>query len=42
LDEDATDRGPAPAARATSLEVLVELAAVVAAVGGAGARGVER
>jgi hypothetical protein len=30
LDEAATDRGPEPAERPLSLEVLVELAAVVA------------
>jgi hypothetical protein len=42
LDEEATDRGPEAAGRPLTLEVLVELAAVVAALGGEGARGVER
>jgi hypothetical protein len=34
LDEAATDRGPVPAERPLTFEVLVELAAVVAALGG--------
>ena len=34
LDEEATDRGPEPAERPLSFEVLVEVAGVVAAVGG--------
>jgi hypothetical protein len=34
LDEAATDRGPEPAERPLTFEVLVELAAVVAALGG--------
>ena len=34
LDEGATDRGPVPAERPLTFEVLVELAAVIAAVGG--------
>jgi len=34
LPEDATDRGPEPAERPLSFEVLVELAALVAALGG--------
>ena len=34
LDEAATDRGPGPATRPLSFEVLVEVAAVVAALGG--------
>ena len=34
LAEDATDRGPDPAARALTFEVLVGVAAVVAAIGG--------
>ena len=33
LDEAATDRGPGPAERPLTFEVLVELAAVVAALG---------
>jgi hypothetical protein len=36
LAEDATDRGPEPADRPLTFEVLVGLAAVVAAIGGAG------
>jgi hypothetical protein len=40
LPEDATDRGPEPAERPLSFEVLVELAALVAALGGE--RGMER
>ena len=35
LPEDATDRGSEPAERPLSFEVLVELAAVVAALAGA-------
>jgi hypothetical protein len=42
LDEEATDRGPEAAGRPLALDVLVELAAVVAALGAEGARGVER
>jgi uncharacterized protein DUF5372 len=42
LDEGATDRGQEAAGRPLTLEVLVELVAVVAALGGEGARGVER
>ncbi len=42
LLEEATDRGPEPAERPLSFEVLVELAAVVAALGGTGAAGAER
>jgi Family of unknown function (DUF5372) len=42
VPEDATDRGPQPAERPLSFEVLVELAALVAALGGASDRGVER
>jgi hypothetical protein len=34
LAEDATDRGPEPAERPLTFEVLVEVAAVVAAIGG--------
>ena len=34
LDEAATDRGPLPAGRPLTFEVLVEVAAVVAALGG--------
>ena len=34
LDEAATDRGPEPAERPLTFEVLVELAAAVAALGG--------
>jgi hypothetical protein len=33
LDEAATDRGPEPAGRPLTFEVLVELAAVVVAIG---------
>jgi hypothetical protein len=33
LDEGATDRGPVPAERPLTFEVMVELAAVVAALG---------
>jgi hypothetical protein len=42
LREEATDRGPEPAERPLSLEVLVELAALVAALGAAGCEGNER
>jgi hypothetical protein len=42
LAEEATDRGREPADRPACLEVLLELAAVVAALGGVGARGAER
>jgi hypothetical protein len=42
LAEDATDRGPEPAERPLTFEVLVELAAVIAALGGMAARGAER
>ena len=42
LAEYATDRGPEPAERPLSLDVLVELAALVAALGGAAGRGGER
>jgi hypothetical protein len=41
LAEDATDRGPVPAERPLSFEVLVELVAVVASLGGA-SRGEQR
>jgi hypothetical protein len=34
LDEEATDRGPEPAERPLTFEVLVEVAAVLAAIGG--------
>jgi hypothetical protein len=34
LDEAGTDRGPVPAGRPLTFEVLVEVAAVVAALGG--------
>jgi hypothetical protein len=34
LDEASTDRGPEPAERPVTFEVLVELAAVVAAIHG--------
>ena len=34
LSEDATDRGPEPCARPLSFEVLVEVATVLAAIGG--------
>ena len=34
LDEAATDRGPEPAGRPLTFELLVELAAVVTALGG--------
>jgi hypothetical protein len=42
LAEDATDRGPEPAERPLTFEVLVGLAAVVAALGDAPARQVKR
>jgi hypothetical protein len=42
LPEEATDRGPGRGERPLSGEVLVELAALVAALGGAGAGGSER
>jgi hypothetical protein len=42
LDEEATDRGTEAAGRPLTFEVWVEFAAVVAALGGEGARGVER
>jgi Family of unknown function (DUF5372) len=34
LAEEATDRGPEPAERPLTFEVLVEMAAVIAAIGG--------
>jgi hypothetical protein len=34
LDEEATDRGPEPAERPLTFDVLVEVAAVIAAIGG--------
>jgi hypothetical protein len=34
LDEAATDRGPEPAERPLTFEVLVEVASVLAAIGG--------
>jgi hypothetical protein len=34
LAEEATDRGPEPAERPLTLELLVEVAAVIAAIGG--------
>jgi hypothetical protein len=42
LDEAATDRGPEPAERPLSFEVLVELVAVLVTLGGEGDRGTER
>ena len=42
LAEDATDRGPVPGGRALSFEVLVELAAVIAALGGDAVKAAER
>jgi hypothetical protein len=42
LAEDATDRGREPADGPLSFDVLVELAAVVAALGDAAVRGAER
>jgi hypothetical protein len=41
LAEDATDRGQEPGKRPLSFEVLVGLAAVIAALGGDAARGAE-
>ena len=35
LAEEATDRGPEPAQRPLTFELLVEVAAVIAAIGGA-------
>jgi hypothetical protein len=42
LDEAATDRGPAPAERPLTFDLLVELAAVVTALGGLSDREDER
>jgi hypothetical protein len=42
LDEAATDRGPEPADRPLTFEVLVEVAAVVAALAGDAGRGAGR
>jgi len=42
LAEDATDRGQEPGEWPLSFEVLVGLAAVIAALGGDAARGAER
>lgn len=42
LVEEATDRGPCPAERPLTFEVLVGLAAVVVALGGSRAAKVER
>jgi hypothetical protein len=42
LDEGATDRGPGPAERPLTFDVLVELAAVAAALGHVIDRGAER
>lgn len=42
LPEDATDRGPEPAERPLSFEVLVELAVLVAALGGSARREAKR
>jgi hypothetical protein len=42
LDEEATDRGPEPAERPLTFEVLVELAGVVSGLGGDAARGAGR
>ena len=42
LDEAATDRGPEAAGRPLTFEALVELAAVVAALGGVAGREGER
>jgi hypothetical protein len=36
LDEEATDRGPVPAERPLSFEVLCGVVAVLAAIGGGG------
>jgi hypothetical protein len=41
LPEDATDRGPEPAERPLSFEVLAELVGVVAVLGGEADRGAE-
>jgi uncharacterized protein DUF5372 len=41
LSEEATDRGPEPAERPLTFEVLVELAAVVGGFAGETVRGVE-
>jgi hypothetical protein len=35
IPEEATDRGPEPAQRPLTFELLVEVAAVIAAIGGA-------
>ena len=42
LDEDGTDRGPEPAERPLTFDVLVELAGVVAALGRSRDRGAGR
>ena len=42
MAEEATDRGREPAERPLTFEVLVELVALVAALDGGAARGVER
>jgi hypothetical protein len=42
LDEEATDRGPEPAERPLTFDVLVELAGVVAGLGGDAGWGVGR
>ena len=42
LVEEATDRGPGPAERPLTFDVLAGLAAVVAALGGSRAAGAER
>jgi hypothetical protein len=42
LPEDATNRGPEPAERPLTVEVLVKVAAVLAALGGEGTWGVRR
>jgi hypothetical protein len=42
LSEEWTDRGPEPADRPLTLSVLIELAAVVAVLGGAGSAERER
>ena len=42
LPEDATDRGPEPAERPLTIEVLAGLLAVVSALGGVADRGSER
>lgn len=41
LAEDATDRGPEPAAGPLTIEVLGDLVGVVAAIGGSGSNGKE-